>query len=373
MTGSSSEVLRVGIVGCGLATQSLHLPALQSLAASYRITAVTDTSEAVATAVAARSGARAIADVFGLVEDPEVDVVVICTPDAFHLDHALAACEARRRAVLVEKPMSLNARMGRALAEAAASTGVPVLVNYPHVYDYATQRLRQAWGSPGNVTSGEFHCFLGNNDDYIADVIQMIRPPGPPEPWVGMTAQLDVATAATEALGIAADVTSVVGYGIVLGLTIHDIPVLRRFAGDQLSVAYARFRPGPNPLDIAGFGVDAVLETPSGTLILQSEFSPLKRTDWGFRIRRPDLQAEAHFPTTFASAAPSRCSVWGTQAGATLEQRYTDFYETGFRRVWRHLYDVVVHGAAPETPARDAVRDLEIVEAIATVASKRRM
>jgi hypothetical protein len=29
MTGSSSEVLRVGIVGCGLATQSLHVPALQ--------------------------------------------------------------------------------------------------------------------------------------------------------------------------------------------------------------------------------------------------------------------------------------------------------------------------------------------------------
>jgi hypothetical protein len=65
--------------------------------------------------------------------------------------------------------------------------------------------------------------------------------------------------------------------------------------------------------------------------------------------------------------------VWGAQAGATLEQRYTDFYETGFRRVWRHLYEVVVHGAAAETPACDAVRDLEIVEAIAAVASKRRM
>jgi len=367
-----TEVLRVGIVGCGLATQSLHVPALQSLAASYRIAAVTDANEAVAAAVAARTGARALADAFRLVEDPEVDVVVICTPDAFHLDHALAACEARRRAVLVEKPMSLNARMGRLLAETAARTGVPVLVNYPHVYDFATQRIREVWGVPGNVTSGEFHCFLGSNDDYIGDSIQLIRPPGPPEPWVGMTAQLDLATAATEVLGVAADVTAVVGYGIVLGLTIHDIPVLRRFAGDPLTVAHARFRPGPTPLDIVGFGVDAVLETPSGTLILQSEFSPLKRTDWGFRIRRPDLQAEAHFPTTFAPAAPSRCSVWGAEAGATREQRYTDFYETGFRRAWRHLYDVVGHGASPETPASDAVRDLEFVEAIAAAASSGR-
>jgi predicted dehydrogenase len=372
MTGSGGEVLRVGLVGCGLATQSLHVPALQFLAASYRISAVADASDAVAAAVAARTGARVVEDAFRLVEDPEVDVVAICTPDAFHLDHALAACEARRRAVLVEKPMTLNARMGRVLAEAAARTGVPVLVNYPHVYDYATQRVREVWGAPGNLTSGEFHCFLGNNDDYIADVLQMIRPPGPPEPWVGMIAQLDVATAATEVLGTAVDLTSVVGYGIVLGLTIHDIPVLRRFAGDRLAVAHARFRPGPEALGIIGFGVDAVLETPSGTLILQSEFSPLKRTDWGFRIRRPDLQAEAHFPTTFAPAAPSRCSVWGAEAGATLERRYTDFFETGFRRAWRHLHDVVIRGAPPETPASDAVRDLEIVEEIAAAASRRR-
>ena len=41
MIGSGGEVLRVGIAGCGLATQSLHVPALQSLAGSYRITAVT--------------------------------------------------------------------------------------------------------------------------------------------------------------------------------------------------------------------------------------------------------------------------------------------------------------------------------------------
>lgn len=369
----TGRALRVGIVGCGLATQSLHVPALQSLATSYRITVVTDASEAVAAKVAGRTGARAVIDAFALVEDPEVDVVVICTPDAFHLDHALAACEARRKAVLVEKPMTLNARMGRGLAEAAARTGVPVLVNYPHVYDYATQRVREVWGGAGKVTSGEFHCFLGSNDDYIADIIQMIRPPGPPEPWVAMTAQLDVATAATEVLGVGTDIAGVVGYGVVLGLTIHDIPVLRRFAGDPLTVAHARFRAGPNPVDLSGFGVDAVLETPTATLILQSEFAALKRTDWGFRIRRAEVQAEAHFPTTFAPAAPSRCSIWKAEAGATLEQRYTDFYETGFRRVWRHVHDVVTRGAVPETPASDAVRDLELVEAIAAAAAARKV
>ena len=39
--------------------------------------------------------------------------------------------------------MTLNARMGCVLADAAARTNVPVLLNYPHVYDYATQRVRE--------------------------------------------------------------------------------------------------------------------------------------------------------------------------------------------------------------------------------------
>jgi hypothetical protein len=173
MTGSGGEVLRVGLVGCGLATQSLHVPALQFLAASYRISAVADASEAVAAAVAARTGARVVGDAFRLVEDPEVDVVAICTPDA-STSTTRSPPARRRRAVLVEKPMTpmlhgSRARRGR------GEDAVPVLVNYPHVYDYATASARS--GAPRGTRLGEFHCFLGDNDDYIADVLQMIRPP----------------------------------------------------------------------------------------------------------------------------------------------------------------------------------------------------
>lgn len=364
-----SEPLRVGLLGCGVATQALHLPALASLARRFRVTAVSDASASLASEIAARCGARAIADPFALVEADDVDVVGVCTPDAVHLDHALAAVEAKRRAVLVEKPLTLNARMGRLLADAGEKTGVPVLVEYPHVYDAAAQRALAAFADPASLRSGEFFCQVGPNDAMIADAIEAIRPPGPPDAWSVLLAQLDMVTAATEVLGTAVTAPMVVGYGLTLGLTIHDIPLLRRFAGPALRVAWARFRPGASPLDVAGFGIDAALETPSATLLLQSEFHALKRTEWGFRVRRGDLHAEVRFPTTFATAAPSRCTLYREEDGATLESVTTDRYETGFRRVWQHLHDVVMHGVAPATPARDAVADLELVEEIARAAT----
>jgi predicted dehydrogenase len=84
--------------------------------------------------VSSRTGARAISNPLDLINDPNVDVVVIATPDSYHADFTLAACKAKKKAALVEKPMTLNARMGREIAQASESSGVPVIVGYPREF-----------------------------------------------------------------------------------------------------------------------------------------------------------------------------------------------------------------------------------------------
>ncbi|HEY0001404.1 MAG TPA: Gfo/Idh/MocA family oxidoreductase [Actinoplanes sp.] len=81
-------------------------------------------------AVGSRSGARAteFAERFGfarahgsyaeLAADPDVDVVYIATPHAFHLDGALQ-CIQGGKAVLVEKPITLDLSSAAALVQAA--------------------------------------------------------------------------------------------------------------------------------------------------------------------------------------------------------------------------------------------------------------
>jgi predicted dehydrogenase len=58
-----------------------------------------------------------------LVEDPDVDVVYVATPHPGHHPAALMAIEAGK-AVLVEKPFTLNAREARELVSAARERGV---------------------------------------------------------------------------------------------------------------------------------------------------------------------------------------------------------------------------------------------------------
>ena len=58
-----------------------------------------------------------------VVADPSVDAVLIATPDHWHAEPAIAACLSGRH-VYCEKPMSLTIAEGRAMADAARTSGV---------------------------------------------------------------------------------------------------------------------------------------------------------------------------------------------------------------------------------------------------------
>ena len=58
-----------------------------------------------------------------LVQDPEIDVVYVATPNEFHVEHSLLAIEAGK-AVLCEKPMALNRAQAETIFAAAQERGV---------------------------------------------------------------------------------------------------------------------------------------------------------------------------------------------------------------------------------------------------------
>jgi predicted dehydrogenase len=122
MITATDRPVRFGIVGTGWI-------------ASAFTTDLALLDDAVVTAVGSRS--QASADRFGeqhgvgrrhasyaeLVADPEVDVVYVATPHPGHHDAAMLAIEAGK-AVLVEKPFTMDALEGAELVEAARRRGV---------------------------------------------------------------------------------------------------------------------------------------------------------------------------------------------------------------------------------------------------------
>ena len=116
-------MLRVGIIGFGGAGQA-HLFYF-SCVAGCRVTKIFDPKPA----AAARAAARGAADLLGADIDrfwPDLDAVVVCTPDGTHA-HYIVAALAQGLHVLVEKPLTDSIEGLRAIRRAAAAAPAQVV------------------------------------------------------------------------------------------------------------------------------------------------------------------------------------------------------------------------------------------------------
>jgi predicted dehydrogenase len=95
---------------------------------------------------------RTTTDWRGLVTDPEVDAVVIGTPNALHAEQAIACLQAGKH-VLVEKPMTRNLAEADAVLAAAARSGARLMVAHCWRFhlDVRALRRRVAAGELGEV------------------------------------------------------------------------------------------------------------------------------------------------------------------------------------------------------------------------------
>lgn len=74
--------------------------------------------------------------------DPEVDAVVLCTPNDQHAGQA-HQCLAAGKHVLVEIPLAMSLTEGEQLAALARSTGLTLMVAHTHRYLGAMRRVRE--------------------------------------------------------------------------------------------------------------------------------------------------------------------------------------------------------------------------------------
>lgn len=108
-----------GIVGYGWVARDYMAPAIR--AAGHRLMAVADPGE-VSRAAAEKEGARAHADLAGLIAEPEVEAVYVATPNHLHRGAVEALCAAGK-AVLCEKPMAASLADAEAMAASVRRSG----------------------------------------------------------------------------------------------------------------------------------------------------------------------------------------------------------------------------------------------------------
>ncbi len=140
MPATSSSPLRVGVLGLGAIAQTAHLPVLSKMR-GVQLAALCDNDAAKARALAQRFAVRDICtDVEELLEVPDLDAVVVATPNHLHEVHVLSALRAGVH-VICERPLGLNARAVERVLAAAEKAGRVVMVANNHRFRHDAQAL----------------------------------------------------------------------------------------------------------------------------------------------------------------------------------------------------------------------------------------
>lgn len=167
------RTVRIGIVGGGWMGKA-HAMSYRTALSAFGpepavplVSVIADVSKELAESAAHDCGVdRAVADWRSIIDDAEIDIVDICTPNDMHFDVAMAAIDAGKH-VYCEKPLANTADQARKMADAADRRGIRTIVGFNYIQNpvHGLARSALARGDLGDVT----YVRLFFNSDFMAD------------------------------------------------------------------------------------------------------------------------------------------------------------------------------------------------------------
>lgn len=128
---NASDIVRVGIIGCGGIANGKHMPALKKVP-GVQMVAFCDIIEERAQKAKKDYGtpdAAVYTDYKKLLEDKTIDVVHVLTPNRAHSFITVDALEAGKH-VMCEKPMAINSEEAKKMLDAAEKSGKLLTIGY---------------------------------------------------------------------------------------------------------------------------------------------------------------------------------------------------------------------------------------------------
>ncbi|MCK9996879.1 MAG: Gfo/Idh/MocA family oxidoreductase [Candidatus Krumholzibacteria bacterium] len=140
---------RIGVLGAGTHGERYVRHALLDVP-GMTVTALCRRTEELGRKLATQYGIRYHAEPDGLIKDPEVDGVVVCTPPSSHFELARAVL-ASGKPLLLEKPMTGLLTEAERLAELDTESPRPLMLAQPLRWNPVILKVRQLWSSLGRV------------------------------------------------------------------------------------------------------------------------------------------------------------------------------------------------------------------------------
>jgi predicted dehydrogenase len=333
--------INIAVIGAGVIGKR-HM---QEIANSdrCRLAAIADPSPE-ADHEAATLGVALYKDYRKLLDTERIDAVIVCTPNSTHVDVGMA-CIDRGIPVLIEKPISDDLATALALAEAARTARVPVLVGHHRRHNPMVRAAKKviSEGRIGKLVVANIMCLVYKPDVYFA------------VPWRRRT-----------------------GGGPILINMIHEIDLIRHLCGEIASVQ-AVSSSGTRGHEVEDSAA-CTLELENGT-VANISLSDVAATPWSWDTAAGEDRelfdyrpVPTHFfaGTNGALSLPDR-ALWSYDGEKGRhrpihDERIPIEEENVYANQLRHFIDVVSGVAEPLIDAHDAAQTLAATLAVVEAA-----
>lgn len=330
-SNKESSPLRVGIIGAGPVTQSIHLPAIARLDDNIAVARIVDVDESVGAAVAGRVGAISHTGVEEMLSERDLDIVAVCSPHHLHAEHVEAACRAGVGVIFCEKPFASSRAEAERITQTVKDTGAQVVVGAMHTYDPAWLAASEVWGAlPEEVHTVRSSIVMPGGtrfEDFATEVLKRATP----AQGTGLS-PVERQVAFLEA--------------VIYGLIIHDLPLVRRFVSSIERILDVRSLPG-------GW---AIVYEGSGRLVhLTGAMTGGWKPEWQFQAFSESTSLEIGFMPSFVWAGSARATVTRdrVQISPLPEER------NGYEGEWQELAALARGEKKPRIDAQVLIDDLQ--------------
>lgn len=135
------KIVNVGLVGSGEVAQNFHLPILKNLK-DVKLYAIADRVRINAKIIAKRFDIGIVCETFDeMLNLPELDAVIICTPNALHTEMAIKAIN-KGKAVFIEKPIAPTYEDANLIHQASIKMNAKIMIGMNHRFRYDARTLK---------------------------------------------------------------------------------------------------------------------------------------------------------------------------------------------------------------------------------------
>lgn len=346
---------RVGVVGCGLIAQVMHLPYLAELSDRFELAAVCDIRGEVAAACAERYGIPSVSSRWEDLLAERLDAVLIATSG----DHAPIVIEAARAGchVLVEKPMALSSADAERMVSAAGEAGVCLMVGTMKRYDPAYERLSELLPALDDLRLIRVTTLESPFAPYVAHYPLIGIDAGGPAPELVLDEhERDLIDAA---LGDVDEQTRWCYRWILLDNLVHELNMLQGLLGEPDEIRFVHLSPRSVAIEMR-FGQ-------AECHLAWVDLPGIARYRQELCFYAPAQRLTLELPSPFLRSMPTRLVIEGGEPGSphSWEHEELTAYEEAFKRELIEFSECIRTGREPRTSGEDGLRDMRLAEALA--------